>query len=303
VSRHLSTRAIACGSPIGIGADGGRVTISRRTLLHGLPALALGCGARIGRGPGRRREDGVLRVLTLNLAHGRARAWTQSRARKAGWYRNNLDVVARVLEREAPDVVALQEAELGSRWAGMFDHVAYLAERAKLRVIAATPHVVARGRFRYGTALLGIGDALETGGDDFRTQGRWDKGYTWARLRIGTVELTVVSLHLDFMSAAVRDAQAQELAARLADAQRPFVVLGDFNATWHSPDSPVQTVARHLGLAAFEPDRRRPHTFSFGRRRLDWILASPDLELVEYRVLVDDRLSDHRAVIADLRPA
>lgn len=243
----------------------------------------------------------MIRVLTLNLAHGRARAWTQSRARKAGWYRRNLDVVARVLEREQPDVVALQEAELGSRWAGMFDHVAYLARHAGLQVIAATPHVEARDRFRYGTALLARGSALESGGGDFRTQGRWDKGWTWARLRIAATELTVVSLHLDFMSAAVRNAQARELARRLSDERGPFVVLGDFNATWRGTGSPVRVLARRLGLEAFEPTHKRPYTYPFGRRRLDWILVSPELAVLEQRVLVDDRLSDHRAVIADLR--
>jgi len=243
----------------------------------------------------------VVRVLTLNLAHGRARAWTQSSARGGDWYRRNLDVVARMLRRERPDIVALQEAELGSRWAGMFDHVAYLAEKADLDVVAATPFVRVDGRFRYGTALLADAEVLARGGAGFRAHGRWAKGYTLARLRLASVELTVVSLHLDHASAAVRHRQVVELAEALAREPRPYVVLGDFNATWDSANSPVRELARRLGLRAHAPERRYPSTYPLLRRRLDWVLVSPDAEFVGHHVLADDHLSDHRAVIADLR--
>jgi endonuclease/exonuclease/phosphatase family metal-dependent hydrolase len=240
-------------------------------------------------------------VLTLNLAHGRARAWTQSRARKPSWYRDNLDVVARVLARERPDIVALQEAELGSRWSGMFDHVAYLAEKAELDVVAATPFVLVEGRWRYGTALLAKAEVLATGGGGFRDHGRWAKGWTHARLRLAGLELTAASLHLDHTSATIRARQVAELARALAGEPKPHVVAGDFNATWDAPTSAVRDLAARLGLAVHEPERRIPSTFPLLRRRLDWILVSPALEVVGHHVLVDDRLSDHRAVIADLR--
>lgn len=277
--------------------------LGRRQLLRGVAALAVvpACAARIGRGPGLEREDGVLRLLTLNLAHGRARAWTQSKSRRAEWYRGNLDVIARVLARERPDLVALQEAELGSRWAGMFDHVEYLARKAELDVIATTPFMRVEGRYRYGTALLAKGDALATGGDAFRAHGRWRKGWTSARVRFGAVELAAASVHLDHASAAIRGKQVRELARELRDEPRPLVVLGDFNATWDATRSPVRELAERLDLAASQAHRRVPSTYPLLRRRLDWILTSPDLELVGYHVLVDDRLSDHRAVIADVR--
>jgi endonuclease/exonuclease/phosphatase family metal-dependent hydrolase len=280
---------------------------SRRVFLRGVAGVALvpGCAAHIGRGPARDRDDGLIRVLTLNVAHGRARAWMQSSSRGADWYRRNLDVVARMLAREKPDIVALQEAELGSRWAGMFDHVAYLGEKAKLDVVAATPFVEVADRFRYGTALLAHQDrgaeVLAHGGAGFRAHGRWAKGYTFARVRLESVELTVVSVHLDHASAAVRALQVAELADTLAEQAGPYVVMGDFNATWGSSGSPVRELARRLDLRAHDPEARRPSTYPFLHRRLDWILVSPDVEFVGYHVLVDDRLSDHRAVIADLR--
>ena len=76
--------------------------------------LASGCAARLGPASPRGAAQGSVRVLTLNLAHGRALAWTQTRARPRHWYRGNLDVVAELLEREAPTILALQEAELAA---------------------------------------------------------------------------------------------------------------------------------------------------------------------------------------------
>jgi endonuclease/exonuclease/phosphatase family metal-dependent hydrolase len=183
----------------------------------------------------------------------------------------------------------------------MFDHVEYLAQKAELDVIATTPFMRVEGRYRYGTALLAKGDALATGGDAFRAHGRWRKGWTSARVRFRDVELAAASVHLDHASAAIRGKQVRELARELRDEPRPLVVLGDFNATWDSSRSPVRELAERLDLVASQPHRRVPSTYPLLRRRLDWILMSPDLDLVGYHVLVDDRLSDHRAVIADVR--
>ncbi|HWB74809.1 MAG TPA: endonuclease/exonuclease/phosphatase family protein [Nannocystaceae bacterium] len=275
------------------------MTIVRRELLRlGGAALLVGCRGHAFTGPARARVEATLRVMTLNLAHGRARALAQSRARPAHWFRANLDAIAAVIRREGPDLVALQEAELGSRWAGDFDHVAYLAERCELPAIAATPHVRSEGRFRYGTALLGRVPWLDHGGHDFAAQGRWHKGYSWATTCFAGTPLTAISLHLDFASAARRRAQARELAAAFADRTEPLLVLGDYNDEWRSTNSPVSAIATALVLHTVEPAAHRPATYASGRR-LDWILASTALRFRDHRV-VPDRISDHYAVLADV---
>ena len=71
----------------------------------------------------------TLKVVTLNLAHGRKDAWHQALLRRAA-IQANLDEVVRILRQEQPDVVALQEADGPSLWSGRFDHVAYLSEKA-----------------------------------------------------------------------------------------------------------------------------------------------------------------------------
>lgn len=272
--------------------------MDRRTLLAGL--VATGCAARAGRGRGWEHPDASLRVLTLNLAHGRARALLQTRARRSSWYRHNLDVVADVLRREAPDVVALQEAELGSRWAGGFDHVDHLARACGLDVLATAAFVddPARAR-RYGTALLGHGPADAASGHGFVHHGRWPKGYCRAHVAWGPQPITVVSAHLDPTSVAIRRAQIDELVVELGDAPRPLVVLGDLNTDVATGE--LAPLLGGLGLAPAAWAAASVATFVPMRRRIDWILASAELGFVGYHVLRDDRLSDHRAVLADLR--
>jgi endonuclease/exonuclease/phosphatase family metal-dependent hydrolase len=275
-------------------------SIRRRGWLLRLGALAAtGCAARLGRGPAITRDEASLRLMTLNLAHGRGRSILQGTTRPAAWYRHNLETIAELFVREQPDLIALQEAEVGSRWAGDFDHVDYLAQRCGAPAIVVTPHVVVPGHRRYGTALLVRGNILAHGGNSFDAQGRWAKGYTWARLQIRGAELTVVSLHLEFSSAARRRAQADELALRFADVRGPLAVLGDFNATWSEPRSPVVRLAEQLALHPADPTSAAPSTHPASGRHLDWILGSPHLSFTTYRVLTLDRVSDHRAVLAD----
>jgi endonuclease/exonuclease/phosphatase family metal-dependent hydrolase len=279
------------------------VSLSRRGWLLGCASLAIApaCRGIALDGPPRERVGSVLRVMTLNLAHGRARALMQSRARPARWFGANLDAIAAVLVREQPDVVALQEAELGSRWAGDFDHVEYLARRGGFASIVATPHVHAEGRFRYGTAVLANTELLAQGGTDFAAQGRWHKGFSWATIEAFGAPLTVVSVHLDFASATRRRLQAGELADAFATHDEPLLVLGDCNAHWRDPHSPVAAIANRLGLHTEDPLARRPFTYPSGHRRLDWILAPTPLRFVDFRVL-PDRISDHLAVVAELAP-
>src|SRR5262249_24095113 len=98
----------------------------RDLLLGGAAATLLGCGGRPLPAPRAQQPAlGVLRVMTLNLAHGRGLAPLQSRVLPARFFTDNLDVIAALIRRERPDLVALQEAELGSKWAGDFNHVRY----------------------------------------------------------------------------------------------------------------------------------------------------------------------------------
>tara|TARA_Y100001934_G_C12334111_1_gene766645 strand:- start:1671 stop:1907 length:237 start_codon:yes stop_codon:yes gene_type:complete len=67
--------------------------------------------------------------------------------------RANLSRVAKVLEREQPHVVALQEVDNNSVWNGRFNHGAYIAREASYAHHFGGQHHVSEF-LNYGTALI-----------------------------------------------------------------------------------------------------------------------------------------------------
>lgn len=249
----------------------------------------------------------MLKVMTLNLAHGRGRRWHQwlldRRAIEA-----NLQRVAALLRREHPDVVALQEADGPSAWSGDFDHIEHLAAAAGYPYLVRGEHV-RRRRIVYGTALLSRHPVLEAVSVTFaRSLPTPNKGFVVGRVAFPgrpKMLVDVSAVHLDFLRAATRLKQIAQIVTSLRDRGVPQIVAGDFNTGWHGRISSVRRLAEELGLAAYDAAARRPYTFPRLRRRLDWILAAPELQFASCDVLLD-RVSDHRAVVARLvaaRPA
>ncbi len=93
-----------------------------------------------------------LRVMSLNLAHGRKDGFNQLFLSETT-IRKNLTDIAAVLKELGADIVALQEADGPSYWSGRFDHVADLARQAGYTSYIRTSHAVSP-LFSYGTALL-----------------------------------------------------------------------------------------------------------------------------------------------------
>ena len=76
--------------------------------------------------------------------------------------------------------------------------------------------------------------------------------------------------------------------------------MGDFNCEWTDPHSPLRKIAEALSLQAYQPEAEGMTTFPTLKKRLDWILISPELEFVSCKVL-PDVVSDHLAVVAGLK--
>jgi len=247
-------------------------------------------------------DHSTLRVMTLNIAHGRGEAFHQLLQNSAATVQN-LNGIAAMLVRERPDVVALQEADGPCYWSGNFHHVDFLARQAEFSNAVNGMHVDGLG-LAYGTALLsrfGLrhAEAITFNPDLAMTP----KGFIVSTIDWPGqqhVQVDVVSLHLDFSSEATRRQQALELIGFMRDRNRPMIVMGDFNADWGGEDSAVRQVAEALSLKAHNPENKGQVTFPYRNKRLDWILVSSGLEFREYRV-VSDAVSDHRGVIAELR--
>ncbi|MBN2563232.1 MAG: endonuclease/exonuclease/phosphatase family protein [Phycisphaerae bacterium] len=247
----------------------------------------------------------VLRLATLNVAHGRSVALHQIGLPRER-FEQNLAAIAEVLRRERPDVVALQEADARSAWSGGFDHVTWLVEAVGFPYYEHGLHVesVTFGLpVRYGTALLSDRAMTRAESHAFDTGPLDTKGYVLAEIELAGRRVTVVSLHLDFRKASARRTQAADLVERLGRIRVPLVVMGDFNCAWDDTDDALRSIAHELDLHAYEPETADSALWTFPSqkpsRRLDWILASRQLVFRTYRCW-PDRVSDHLGVAAEL---
>jgi endonuclease/exonuclease/phosphatase family metal-dependent hydrolase len=278
--------------------------------------MAITIFGRAARGTRRRRGEAEpapapavappgLRVLTLNVAHARRQAQHQALL-KEPTLRRNLEAIAAVLGRERSDVVALQEADGPSAWSGGFDHVETLAQLAGFDHTFRgehNPFSLGRLDLSSGTALLSKLPLEAPRSHAFQQNWRDTKGFVAATVTpdaLGGTAVDVVSIHLDFLAERVRRRQIEQLVDRFAGSGRPLAVLGDFNCELGERRRSFDLLAHELRLRPVE--RGGSPTFPAWRPlvRLDWILVSPELEFVRYRTL-EDRLSDHLGVVAELR--
>jgi len=246
---------------------------------------------------------GPIRLISLNISHGRGSALNQLLVNKEQVYAN-LDRVAALLASYAPDVVALQEADDASGWSGSFDHVGYVADQINFACRMHGAH--SRSLFaRYGTALLTREQPVA--GKSVRFASSWvtlRKGYVWVTLDWPVAEqpvlLTVASVHFDFLRKGSRDQQLDQLIEGLRQAPGPLIILGDFNSSWDQQESHVRRLREELDLRVYEPEQAGQGTYkSTEGRRLDWILVSADLDFKAYEVL-PEQVSDHLAVYAEV---
>lgn len=246
----------------------------------------------------------TLRILSLNLAHGRNDAINQMLVSREQINRN-LAAIAVLLRRTGADIVTLQEADGPSRWSGGFDHVSLLANQADYGWYTRASHAQT-WLFDYGTAVLSRVPFKESLNHAFQpTPPSMTKGFSlveipWrTKAEVDPVLIDVISVHLDFSRDSVRARQIAEITAVLAKRRNPLIVMGDFNSDWLSEDSVVTELARRCGLQAYQPMAENLPTYFASGRRLDWVLISDELEFLSHAVL-PDAISDHQAIVADI---
>lgn len=266
-------------------------------------------GAASGQ-PAPERADGSVpsvRVMTLNVGHGRGESFNQMFLSREA-IRSNLERIGDTLRRESVQLAALQEIDAPSWWSGGLAQLDAVTRQAALPWVFHGIH--SRGpRFGFGTALVSSIPLKATESVSFDrsfptlTKGFVKATFDWPGAGAEGDErrrVTVVSAHLDFASVKTRERQIATLYQNLRDDPNALLVAGDFNDTWTDPASTLAAFASDLGLKSYWGDPAQMATFRRAGTRLDWILVSDELKFARYRTL-EDPLSDHRAVIADIK--
>ena len=246
----------------------------------------------------------VLKLLTLNLAHGRKDSFNQLLVPN-GTIVENLDDIAELLKKVDADVVALQEADGPSAWSGYFNHVSYLANAAGYPWDIYSAHVNGK-RINYGTALLSHVPFIDTLSHDFpESPPTLRKGFTLGQIEWQpddnkpVIAVDVLSVHLDFSRKKVREQQISDILRVLNSRTNPVIILGDFNSNWKTTDSVIKVLAKCSNAQVFEPESINHGTYKKGKHRLDWALLSEDLQFKQYQVL-PDIVSDHSAIVIEV---
>lgn len=250
-----------------------------------------------------------VRLVTFNIAHGRGLTPIQGLTSERK-IRVNLRRIAALLARLEPDVVALQEIDENSRWAGSFDHLDYLRAHARF------PHGVfginnRRAGFMnlcYGNALLSHHALAETETVVFGRRSLGEKGFLFAELTLGNKTVPFVNLHLHAASRRQRLTQLDLLTSWLRLKQKesaarwdmPPIICGDFNNSHTRDDA---TAALHSHLAdysdyAMYPQKGGTFPSPLPRRRLDFVFLPHQCRSVQCRV-VRTLLSDHCPVMVE----
>lgn len=222
-----------------------------------------------------------------------------------------LDVerVAAVIAASRPDIVALQELDVGRARTRNVDQAHRLAELLGMKShFHAAVHVEEE---QYGDAILTalperLVRAAALPGYP-RIRGLEPRGALWVAVDLGGgVELQVINTHLGL----VPREQQRQAAALLGEAwmmsdafTAPAVLLGDFNATPYS-----QTYRMlHTVMRDAQAGRRMAPTATFPSRfpfmRIDHVFLAGEIEVAKVSSPYDGRAraaSDHLPLVVDL---
>jgi endonuclease/exonuclease/phosphatase family metal-dependent hydrolase len=223
-----------------------------------------------------------------------------------------LDVgrVAAVIAQSRPDVVALQELDVGRARSGGEDQAHAIASR-----LGMTFHfnpAINLAEERYGDAILtALPMRLAKCGPlpimrQFRALE--PRGAVWAAVEVDGVEVQVINTHLGLVPLEQRGQMASLLGRDWIDhedCRAPAILLGDFNATsryavYRSAVARLKDVQTMMG-----PKRPTP-TFPsrFPVLRIDHIFATEGVEVVDVHAPAGplaQAASDHLPLVADLR--
>jgi endonuclease/exonuclease/phosphatase family metal-dependent hydrolase len=221
-----------------------------------------------------------------------------------------LDVArtAKVIAQHRPDIVALQELDVGRMRTGMVDQAHAIAELVGMRFHFHPAFCVEEEL--YGDAILSSAPMrLVKAGDlpsSHAVRGLEPRGALWVKIQLADVELDVVNTHLGLVPHEQR-AQADALMGAQwmghEDCSDPAILLGDFNAT------PRHGAYRRLAdrlRDAQHAGRRRTPTFPsrFPMLRIDHVFVSRSIAVTGVhapRSALTRQASDHLPLVVDFR--
>jgi endonuclease/exonuclease/phosphatase family metal-dependent hydrolase len=223
--------------------------------------------------------------------------------------RLDIDRVADVIAAQAPDIIALQELDVGRARTGGLDQAQELARRLGMRFHFNAALTVENEA--YGDAILThLPERLVKAGPlpgYPRLRGLEPRGALWVAVEVDGHDLQVITTHLGLVPPEQRR-QAAALAGinwlGAPDRQNPTIFLGDFNA--HRGSRICQTLLQGLKDARAQAGGVPTFPSTLPIVGIDHVLVSDDVIVRSLNTPLDRRsrqASDHLPLVLDFEIA
>ena len=244
--------------------------------------------------PIRGQEPLKLRVLCYNIHYGQG---------TDGVY--DIERLAAVINRAKPDLVALQEVDVGVQRSGRIHEAQLLGELTGMAVRFGPTQHYEGGLF--GNAVLTRFPILDVVIQPLPYTESTPELVTYPRAAIAVTvrgpndkPLRFISTHFQHNVADDRVAEAKAINSLFAsdDASMPTILAGDMNAT---PDAePIQILLERWSNASDDPPSPSAPSIN-PRSRIDYIFYRPasHFRVTHATVIEETMASDHRPVLAD----
>jgi endonuclease/exonuclease/phosphatase family metal-dependent hydrolase len=252
-----------------------------------------------------------LRILTLNIAHGRGLSLYQG-LHRAKAIEHNLSKIAYLLKRISPDIAALQEVDEDSHWNKRIDLLEYLQEAGDFGYRQMGINTLREGRMplAYGNGVLSQLPIEHSDNQAFGNATLGEKGFLYTEHTLPSGHLPVVNLHLDYKSRLRRIEQVERLIEYLDERHREKgqetyfspIICGDFNSRDRKPSDAVLHLFRYLQNQCdyqLFPAGGRTFPSLMPIHGLDFIFVPPQFR-VRRSMVLRAYVSDHCPVLIDL---
>jgi len=233
----------------------------------------------------------VLRVLCYNIHYGQG---------TDGVY--NVERLATVIRETKPDLVALQEVDVGVERSGRIHEARKLSELTGMAVRFGPTQHYEGGLF--GNAVLTRLPILDVHIQPLPYTESTPERTTYPRGAIAVIiktssgkKVRFISTHFQHNVAEDRVAEAKAMNTFFANGDVPTILAGDMNA---KPDSEPIKILTEQWNNAITPDAAPSAPSTKPRSRIDYIFFRGDIQMKSTHVIAEPLASDHCPVFAEL---
>lgn len=238
------------------------------------------------------------RIVSFNIAHGRAKSFHQLLIGKNRIEQNCLEIGNFLINANA-DLVLLQEIDFKAIWTKNLNQTQIINQLMEFPFTFNGNHNHGNYLFdlEYGNAILSKHLIKSNLHHSFEKKYLGGKGFQKAIIQWQNNDISIINIHLHPFSNSKRSKQLEELGRTLSNTPKPFLIGGDFNMSINNPI--LQGFIRKFELS-YPPQSSHTYQFWKWKKQIDFIFGSSDFQWQNAEV-VKVELSDHFPLVQDFK--